>query len=143
MPSRDYKSPNVLVTIEQEGSGLGPIELVIILLLATPWFAPTIGLSYYVSEILNWHSVAVTIIAITTLILNYALLLVFVKKLPKLFVLLGSAEFAAVAYGITELNSNFDVYWQIFLSFVAAAIGGAVFAGLVMKVNSPRKRQSL
>ena len=135
MPSNDNKSVNVIVRDGGGGSDIGCLGLFYVLVLAAPWFAPAISLGYYLGAILELHSLAVTIVMIVALCLNYAFLVMFIKKMPTVFALLGAAEVAAWAFWIMEGEFNFDIYWQSFLSLVAAMFGYAVFKALVIKIG--------
>lgn len=136
MNGNHYQSGEVNVTISHGGSSIGLFGVFLVLCLAAPWFAPTIGLAYYLSEILNWHSLAVTIATFVTFLLNYILLHAFIKKLPTLFVLIGSVEVGAWAYWFLGAEFNHDIYWHVFLTLLAAFFGSLLFSVVVLKVKS-------
>ncbi|MBO6505378.1 MAG: hypothetical protein JJ850_09325 [Kordiimonadaceae bacterium] len=136
MHSNHYQSGELNVTISRGDSSIGLFGVFLVLCLAAPWFAPTIGLAYYLSEILDWHSLAVAIATFAAFCLNYVLLHAFIKKLPTLFVLIGAAEVGAWAYWFLGAEFNPDIYWHVFLTLLAAFFGSLLFSVVVLKVKS-------
>lgn len=134
MTSNNNNSVDVTVRVEQGGGGAdGCLAAFLILVIAAPWFAPTIALGTYIGAFLEWHSLAVTILSIVTFGLNYYLLLLFARKLPRLFILLGAIECAALCYVVIVVELQLDIYWTYFWTLIAGLIGFFYFTWLLTR----------
>lgn len=117
-------------------SNLGCGGYLYILALAAPWFSPTIGVGIYLALNLHAHPVVIILISIPIAFLNYRFLLWFVRKEPKLFVLLGTSEIAVFVFWSLDESFNLDIYWLLFFSGIGAMFGFVTFSALGHIVRS-------